>query len=343
MSRTQYFDVTVLAADAAELSRIADQLREPSPASKQWVHDHQSDGHIFDFSPVGDLLNFGERKGGACKLRTHLTGAFGLAYCHLLDVSAAFPSAVFLMEAYDMDSFTEKMVFHGGRLLRATHDNDSHVQGGVWVLLNIFVPFKVEYELALPVGSLWDEWVADVTEAAHELRVPPAWATEPPELLDLTFADELPGVVKQPKPGQPKDFVQKQLHHGVWRTLCNICHRPIAASWEGFPDNGDEDFGFDPDRSVCFEVVPCNVTVEPTLSSWDPNGAAENWRKKKPMTFVVCAGCLAKLGVVPTQLPVTPVSTDGYLQDGAIAPDAVVKVPKYEHDLPPLEDLADVD
>lgn len=128
-------------------------------------------------------------KGAACKFRTHMRETSGLMYDHITELSKAFPQAVFLMELYDMESSNEKTVFHGGRLLRATFDNSPHVQGGIWALLNIFTPFMAEYESGLPVGSLWDEWMNDVIAAAHALRTPAAYATEPPEPLDVTFAD----------------------------------------------------------------------------------------------------------------------------------------------------------
>jgi hypothetical protein len=166
----------------------------------------------------------------------------------------------------------------------------------------------------------------------------------PPEPLNLTFGDDLGA--HEPKPGEPKDLVQKQRCYGGWRTLCNICHQPVPASFESYCEEGDEDFGYDPHRTVCFEVTPCNVTIESAGYDWDPNWAAENWRKQKSMTFVGCAQCFAKLGVVPTKLPVSPMRKDGSIPDGAIVPDSVVKAPEDEEPTVRPEDLlelADID
>ncbi len=39
-----------------------------------------------------------------------------------------------------------------------------------WVLVDIFAPFKSEYELGAEFGSLWQEWLDDLTTAVHELK-----------------------------------------------------------------------------------------------------------------------------------------------------------------------------
>jgi hypothetical protein len=168
-----------------------------------------------------------------------------------------------------------------------------------------------------------------------------------PEPLDLTFGNKLPNEVQEPKPGEPKDLVQKQRHNGVWRTLCNVCHQPVPASFESYCEDGDEDFGYDPYRTVCFEVTPCNVTIESAGFDWNPNWAAENWRKQKPRTFVVCAKCIANLGLVATQLTVTPPRDSGTVEEGDIRPDSVVEdSPDSPHliaDLHELEGLPDIE
>jgi hypothetical protein len=39
-----------------------------------------------------------------------------------------------------------------------------------WMLLDIFAPFRAEYELGQPFGSLWNQWVDDLRTAALGLR-----------------------------------------------------------------------------------------------------------------------------------------------------------------------------
>lgn len=148
MLRTKYFDVTVFATNAEELNSIAEELR---------------------LTRIHNLLYVGERTGcGSFRLWSE---TYSPTHCHFLDVSAAFPSALFLVEVYDVDSYTHKLVLHGGQLLCETSD-DSRTQGGIWVLPNIFEPFRAEYELGLPVGSLWDEWVRDLSKAVTALQRP---------------------------------------------------------------------------------------------------------------------------------------------------------------------------
>jgi hypothetical protein len=39
-----------------------------------------------------------------------------------------------------------------------------------WVLIDIFAPFKTEYELGVEFGSLWQQWLVDLAVAVKELN-----------------------------------------------------------------------------------------------------------------------------------------------------------------------------
>jgi hypothetical protein len=49
-------------------------------------------------------------------------------------------------------------------------DGDQKAQAIDWMLLDIFAPFRAEYEIGRPFGSLWNQWVDDLVSAALELR-----------------------------------------------------------------------------------------------------------------------------------------------------------------------------
>jgi hypothetical protein len=86
--------------------------------------------------------------------------SWDLVWTHVNSVSGNFPRAVFLAEYWnDQASSVGKRVFHAGNEIRCTHDVNHDVQAREWRLLNIFAPYRAEYELGLECGSLWDEWM----------------------------------------------------------------------------------------------------------------------------------------------------------------------------------------
>jgi hypothetical protein len=67
---------------------------------------------------------------------------------HLFDVSAEFPDAIFLLLYYDMQaSYAGKKVIKAGELIQQIHDRHQQAQAMDWVLVDIFAPYKAEYEL----------------------------------------------------------------------------------------------------------------------------------------------------------------------------------------------------
>jgi len=90
---------------------------------------------------------------------------------HLLEVSGAYPIAVFLLTYYDMQSsFTVKQVIRGGTIVQEVCDYRQKSQAVDWVLLDIFAPFRAEFFEDLPFGSLWQSWVKDAVAATQHLR-----------------------------------------------------------------------------------------------------------------------------------------------------------------------------
>lgn len=95
----------------------------------------------------------------------------GIVRRHLFEVSAAFPDVILLLLYYDMmASYAGKVVIKSGELFQQIHDGPQQAQAMDWVLIDIFAPFKTEYELGTEFGSLWQQWLADLTLAVKELK-----------------------------------------------------------------------------------------------------------------------------------------------------------------------------
>jgi hypothetical protein len=170
-------------------------------------------------------------------------------------------------------------------------------------------------EVDMHVNKLPDD---DSVRVEHSSKLPP-------EPLDMTFDDLLPNKVREPKPGDPMDLVQRQMCGGAWRTLCNICHQHVPVpQWNKC---GYDAFTDARNCPVCFEVGPCYVEVErrPSCNCGDSHiDVAERWHRQKSKTFIVCAACWKTLGAAVSQLPVTPTRLNEEVEEGDISPNAVV-------------------
>jgi len=92
-------------------------------------------------------------------------------YMYLCQVSIAFPSAIFLIDHRNMEwSCAWKKVMRNGVVEQAVGDTEERAQLIEWMLLDIFAPFRAEYENGQPFGSLWNDWVDDLVAAANGLR-----------------------------------------------------------------------------------------------------------------------------------------------------------------------------
>ena len=175
------YRLDVLANSPAEINQIAERLNQPSLELAGWIA--QKDGHpvneitgplkellefktVTNLGYVGDDVNKARRFSLAFKDRY-----YGIVKSHLAEVSETFPTAIFLLEYYDQQaSYAGKKVIRAGEIVRQIHDGHQQAQAMDWVLVDIFAPFKSEYELGAEFGSLWQEWLADLTIAVHELK-----------------------------------------------------------------------------------------------------------------------------------------------------------------------------
>jgi len=175
------YRVDVLANSPAEVNQIAKRLNQPSQelvgrvAGKfgQEVNE-VAEGlmDLLEFKPVSNLgyisneLNKARRFSLAVKDRS-----FGIVDSHLSEVSEAFPAAIFLVEYFDQQwSYAGKRVIKAGNLIQQIHDGQQQAQGIDWMLVDIFAPFRSEYELGAEFGSLWQNWLAALTVAVEDLK-----------------------------------------------------------------------------------------------------------------------------------------------------------------------------
>jgi len=169
----------VLASNPYEMDLIAEMLNKPSQELAIWIAewfkqpvDHVADGlkRLLEFKAVKSLgsdntVNKARRFGIAIKDED-----IGCVRSHLLEVSRAFPAAVFLLEYGDeKPNRASKRVMRAGKVVREVFDGDKQV--GPWALLDIFAPFRAEYygETA-EFGSLWQPWLEAVMAAARRLK-----------------------------------------------------------------------------------------------------------------------------------------------------------------------------
>lgn len=93
----------------------------------------------------------------------------GLIVLHLVEVSAAFPGAVFLLETEGRTS-SRKDVLRDGHWVQTlecgNHDNSVTGIG----MIDVFAPFVAEHTENLPFGSLWRSWLNDAAKSLQRLR-----------------------------------------------------------------------------------------------------------------------------------------------------------------------------
>jgi hypothetical protein len=96
---------------------------------------------------------------------------YGIVDSHLFEISAQFPSAIFLLTYRDMmASYSGNKVIRAGEVVQHMRDGDQKVQALDWVLIDIFPPFRAEYYDGLAFGSLWHEWLLKLKAAIGELN-----------------------------------------------------------------------------------------------------------------------------------------------------------------------------
>jgi hypothetical protein len=308
-----YLDV--LATSPAEINSIEERLKQPSAKLVEWVAPRWEQSipecaenvkALVSFKPVRNLFYVHPSVNKARCFHIEFKRVVGVVNSHLHEVSAEFPSALFMLEYIDMmSSYSGKKIILAGNLIAETFDEHQKAQAIEWTLVDIFAPFRAEYDLDLPFGSLWDKWLDDLAAKGEELkaaderwwlskqanrREPTSLDDQPcPKPVDVTFNDTLPE--RCPIPSAPKHLIERELRDGVFRTLCNLCHNPIPAvvldgkSW-AVPEVPLAE-------PVCFEVTPCNVGLYQPEHEDKPRTHVERWRKL-PEKIVVCADCWAR-------------------------------------------------
>ncbi len=182
MSNWIDYNLDVLAGSPAEINQIAERLNQPSSELANWIA--QRDGQPLSTVRKGleELLEFKTVKNlGYVATEINKARRFSLAFkdrsysvvnSHLVGLSKAFPTAIFLLEYFDLQaSYSGKRVMRAGEVVQEVFDGDQKVQGLDWALLDIFAPFRAEYygeehEFA----SLWNSWVEAATAAAKGLK-----------------------------------------------------------------------------------------------------------------------------------------------------------------------------
>lgn len=170
MANYSTYILDVLANNPTEMNQIAERLKQPSPnIVGQYAFTQIQE--IVLFEPVTNLgyidvsMNKARRfKNGNSQWRTR-----ALIDGHLFEVSAEFPEATFLLEELSESNYASKYVIRAGKVFISTTDDEPKAQMCYWVLLDIFAPFRSEYENGEPFGSLLKEWVLDVYKALQSL------------------------------------------------------------------------------------------------------------------------------------------------------------------------------
>jgi len=179
---SEWIDCTldVLATDPKEINNIANALREPSRDllvrfTKTWPPDEAEMGDLREFVGFKAISNLGHLAESVNKARRFRNSfkdhSEGPIYMHLCLVSTAFPNAIFLAHYWNIGwGYSWREVIRNGVTERSVSDGDQPAQAIEWMLLDIFAPYRAEYDRGLPFGSMWNDWVDDLVAAANGLR-----------------------------------------------------------------------------------------------------------------------------------------------------------------------------
>lgn len=170
------YRLDVLATNPEEINRIATRLKQLSPELLDWVakRDNRKPDEIeqdvtelVSFEPVANLFYIHESVNKARRFENSFKDrCSGIVKSHIFEISAEFPNAVFLLEAYFMQaSCSGKRVIHAGEIVQDIFDLNQHSEAHDWVLLDIFAPFVAEWNEGLAFGSLWTKWLKRCQEA----------------------------------------------------------------------------------------------------------------------------------------------------------------------------------
>ena len=83
---------------------------------------------------------------------------------------AQVPSDITFEPHRDMQmSWASREVLRNGTVEWSVFDGHQPAQAMNWMLLDIFAPFRAEYDIGKPFGSMWNEWVSDLAAATDAL------------------------------------------------------------------------------------------------------------------------------------------------------------------------------
>jgi hypothetical protein len=176
---TAYFVVDVLATDPDQADQITESINQ---ASRKLIQDTVAKlkqpedsvsylNELLRFTPA-DCSDSGITNALGKMRRFRLAIPilrFDIVEAHLVDLSKQFLQTPFLVEYRDWYSSC-KRVMRDGEIVQEAIDGVHRVHGMDWASIDIFAPFKAEYESGFPFGVLWDEWVDDLIEAAGLLK-----------------------------------------------------------------------------------------------------------------------------------------------------------------------------
>jgi len=181
MSNWIDYKLDVLAGSPTEINQIAERLKQPSTKllellAKRFAQPvreiHEGLKDLFQYEAT---KNFGYVDPSVNQARRFTLSfkdkCYGIVDSHLFEISAEFPSSIFLLTYRDMmASYSGKKVIRAGEVVQEVHDGDQKVQSLDWILIDIFPPFFAEYYDGLEFGSLWQEWVDKLSATVEELK-----------------------------------------------------------------------------------------------------------------------------------------------------------------------------
>jgi hypothetical protein len=181
MSNWIDMQLDVLAPSPEEISKIEAALQQPCPELLNWaakrgnqqVETIRDDVRLIvrliptrNLGWVDPSFNKARRFENEWKDRN-----WGSVWSHVYSVSQTFPNSIFLAEYRDTGaSYVGKAVIRAGRKIRHIYDGNQQAQGSDWVLLDIFAPYRTEYELDADFGIFWDAWLLEAEGAVAKLK-----------------------------------------------------------------------------------------------------------------------------------------------------------------------------
>jgi hypothetical protein len=166
------YNLYVLATSQEEVKEIGVRLNQPSETLRDRLAERlgvRVDGlsEIFDFRIVRNVATM---EASVRRFRLAIEDRYrGTLAKHLVEISATFPRAAFLLQS-EGSSFSRKEVLRAGQRVQVIHARHQQVHPAAWTVLDIFTPFRAEHSANLPFGSLWRPWLDDLAASLKQLR-----------------------------------------------------------------------------------------------------------------------------------------------------------------------------